>query len=233
MLNLYKKEINYYLNNPVGDISIILFALFANFLFVKDIFVVESASMRPFFAFLPWLFMILIPALSMRILSEEKRMNTIEILLTLPISETQIVIAKFLALLTLTIIGLLLTIGLPISLSFITKIYYPEIIVAYGGVIALASALISLSMFFSVRTKNQVVAFLSSVIVIFLLMVMATDFLATVLPRFIEDYFSYLTPLYHYQNFIKGVIDIRSLFYFLSFCITFLFLTIIDLERRG
>src|SRR3989344_5665671 len=108
MKNLYKKEIAYYLNNPIGYIVVILFAVFANFLFVKDIFVVGSASMRPFFSFLPWLFLVFVPALTMRILSEEKRVNTLEVLLTLPVSETQVVLAKFFALLTVAAVGLLL-----------------------------------------------------------------------------------------------------------------------------
>src|SRR4030065_469479 len=79
MKYLYKKELNYYLNNPIGYIVLVLFAVFANFLFVKDIFIVGSASMRPFFNFLPWLFLIFVPALTMRIISEEKRVNTIDV----------------------------------------------------------------------------------------------------------------------------------------------------------
>lgn len=233
MINLYKKELAYYFNNPVGYIVIILFGVFANFLFVKDIFVVGSASMRPFFSLLPWLLMVFIPALAMRIISEEKRMNTIEVLLTLPVSEFQVVSAKFLALLTLVIIGLLLTVGLPVSLSLVTKIYYPEIIVAYIGTIFLSGGLISLSMFFSGRTKNQVVAFLASLLSIFLLLVLGSDFLSPVLPGFIQDYLSYFTPNFHFQGFIKGVVDLKSLFYFISFIVTFLFLTTIDLEKRG
>ncbi len=126
MKTLYKKELSYYFNNPIGYIVMILFAVFANFLYVKDIFVIGSASMQPFFGILPWLLLIFIPALSMRILSEEKRTNTIEILLTLPVSETQIIISKFLALTTLLFVSLLLTFGLPVSLMFLTKIYLPE-----------------------------------------------------------------------------------------------------------
>src|SRR3989344_1559691 len=170
MLTLYKKELNYYLNNPVGYLAIILFAVFANFFFVKDIFVVGSANLRPFFGIVPWLLLVFIPALAMRIISEEKRTNTMEILLTLPISETQIVIAKFLALLTVSGIGLLLTIGLPISLSVITKVYLPEILAGYTGGILLAGFYISLSMFFSSQTKNQVVAFLGSALTLFFLL---------------------------------------------------------------
>lgn len=232
MLSLYKKELNYYLNNPVGYIVLILFALFANFLFVKDIFLVGSASMRPFFNFLPWLFIIFIPALTMRIFAEEKKANTIEVLLTLPVSETQIVLSKFFALMTLIFISLILTIGLPISLAFLTQLYLPEIGIGYIGVFLFTCSLVSLSMFFSNQTKNQMVAFLASILSIIFLLVLSTDFLATILPKFIQDNLVYLTPIYHLQNFAKGVIDLRSVFYFLSFTLVFLFLTVIDLEKR-
>jgi len=232
MKTLYKKELNYYLNNPIGYIVVILFAVFANFLFVKDIFVVGSASMRPFFHFLPWLFLIFIPALTMRIISEEKRTNTIETLLTLPLSETEIVLAKFFSLLTLTSIGLLLTIGLPLSLSFLTKLYLPEVIVGYVGSILLAGLYISLSMFFSGLTKNQVIAFLGSVLVLFFLLVLGTDFTAGILPKGIHDTLIYFSPFNHLSSFVKGVFDLRSIFYFISFTVMFLFLTVIDLEKR-
>ena len=232
MKYLYKKELNYYFNNPIGYIVVILFAVFANFLFVKDIFLVGSASLRPFLGLLPWLLMIFIPALTMRILSEEKRTNTIEVLLTLPVSETQIVLAKFLALFNLLGIGLLLTVGLPLSLRLLTKIYLPEILIGYVGLLLLGGALISLSMFFSSLTKNQVVAFLSSTMVIFVFLVLSTDFTASVLPKIIQDWLSYFAPVYHLQNFVKGVIDLRSIFYFCSLTILFLFLTVIDLEKR-
>lgn len=233
MFTLYKKELNYYLNNPVGYIVVVLFAVFANFLFVKDIFVVGSASMRPFFNFLPWLFLVFVPALSMRILAEEKRVNTLELLLTLPVSETQIVLAKFLTLLTISAFGLLLTVGLPVSLSLLTRIYLPEIIAGYLGAILLAGLCISLSVFFSSLTKNQVVAFLTSVLVFFFLLVLGTDFTANILPRGIHDVLVYFSPFNHLGNFVKGVIDLRSVFYFISLTAMFLFLTVVDLEKRA
>lgn len=233
MFTLFKKELNYYLNNPIGYIIIVLFALFANFLFIKDIFVVGSASLRPFFNIIPWLFLVFIPALSMRILSEEKRTNTIEVLLTLPISETQIIISKFIALLTIASFSLLLTLGLPLSLSFLTKLYLPEILVGYVGCIMLAGLFLSISIFFSSLTKNQVVAFLSSILVLFFLIVLSTEFTASVLPRFLQDFLSYFTPTYHLQNFVKGVLDLRSFFYFVSFTGLFIFLAIVDIEKRN
>lgn len=232
MLTLYKKELNYYFNNPIGYIIIVLFAAFANFLFIKDIFVIGSASMRAFFGIIPWLFLVFIPALSMRALAEEKRMNTLETLLTLPISETQIVISKFLALLSIVGVGLVLTLGLPVSLSLLTKLYLPEVLVGYLGVVLVGAFYLSLSLYFSSQTKNQVIAFLFAAVVLFFLTVASSDFSASVVPKFVLDTISYFTPLYHLDNFVKGVIDLRSVLYFLSFTILFLFLTIIDLEKR-
>jgi len=232
MLVLYKKELNYYLNNPIGYIVIIIFSVFANFLFVKDIFLIGSASMRPLFTLLPWLFLIFIPALAMRIFAEEKRSNTIEVLLTLPISEAEIVLAKFFALLSLVILSLILMLALPISLGLFTKVYYPEIIIGFFGEILFAASVIGLSLFFSNKTKNQIIAFLTSTILTFFILVLSTEFLSTVLPKFIQDFLSYFTPLYHLQNFIKGVLDFRSVFYFVSLIFVLLFLTIVDLEKR-
>ncbi len=232
MLTLYKKELQYYLNNPIGYIVVILFSVFVNFLFVKDIFVVGVASMRGFFDIAPWLLMIFIPAVTMRIFSEEKRINTLEILLSLPVGEEKIVIAKFLALLTIVAIGLGLTFSLPLSLSFLTKIYLPEVIVGYLGLILFSIMAISFSMIFSLLTKNQVVAFLASAIVIFISLVLGGDFFASILPRLVRDFLIYFSPQYHLLNFEKGVIDLRGVFYFLSGTIIFLLINIFLLKNR-
>src|SRR3989344_1626708 len=233
MKNLYKKELNYYLNNPIGYIVVLLFAVFANFIFVKDIFVVGSASLRPFFNFLPWLFMVFVPALLMRIFSEEKRANTIEVLLTLPVSEFQIVLAKFLAILTLVGFGLILTLGLSLSLSLLATLYLPEIMVGYLGAILLAALFVALTTFFSSQTKNQVVAFLASALTVFFLLVAGSEFTANLLPQFILDFLLYFSPINHLDNFVKGVIDLRSIFYFVGFTAVFLFFTVINLEKRN
>jgi ABC-2 type transport system permease protein len=235
---LLKKELSFYLNNPIGYIVVLLFSIFANFLFVKDIFVTGSASMRPFFELLPWLLLIFIPALTMRMISEERRTNTLEVLLTLPISELNIVISKYLSALIICIIALLLTTALPMSMYFLTgdvggKLYLPEITVSYLGSIAVASSFISISLFFSALTKNQIIAFLTSVVVIFFLVIFSTDFAGNVLPTFLQTALNYLSPVTQFASFIRGVIDVRSVFYFLSFTAVFLILTIIDLERRA
>jgi len=232
MKNLIKKELGHYLNNPLGYIVIVLFGVFANLFFVKDLFVIGSASLRPFFLLLPWFLLVFIPSITMRSFSEEKKNNTIEILLTLPYSETQIVLAKFFSVLMVFIIALSLTLSLPLSLIFLTKIYLPEIFVGYLGVLLLGASFSAISLFFSSQTKNQVVAFLSSVITLFFLLVLGGDFLASYLPKLFQEFFVPFSPLSHFQSFVKGILDFRSVFYFFSLTFLFLFLTVVEFEKR-
>ena len=166
MFTLFKKELDYYLNNAVGYIVVILFAVFVNFLYVKDIFLNGSVSMKSFFGIIPWLFLIFIPAITMRAFSEEKRLNTIEVLLTLPVSEAQIVIAKFFTYIVLVILALLLTFALPASFYYLAHIYLPEVLVGYAGAVLMGASFIAISMYFSTLTKNQIVSFLSSLLVL-------------------------------------------------------------------
>lgn len=239
MKALFKKEIQFYLNNPIGYIVLVLFGVFANFLFVKDIFVYGSASLRPFYDILPWVYMIFVPAITMRLIAEEKRTNTIEILLSLPLSELQIVLAKYLSAMFISVLGLILTLGLPISLYALTgaestgsRIYLPEVLTGYFGVILLISVFVSISLYFSSLTKNQILAFLMSVVVLFFLIIFSTDFSASVLSEFLQEHLNYFSPATQAGSFFKGVVDIRSLYYFLSMTVLFLFLTVVDLEKR-
>lgn len=232
MMTLFKKELSYYFNNPIGYIVAVLFAIFANLLFIKDLFLRGESSMRPFFDLLPWLLLVFIPALTMRIFSEEKRTNTIEVLLTLPTIETEIVVAKFLALAVFSWLIFILTLSIPITLAIIGKPAVWEMIVSYFGALLLTASFISISLFFSSLTKNQIIAFLSSVLTIFFLIVLSGDFLVSFIPRFIQEAVSSLSPISHYESFLKGLIDVRSLFYFLSLMILFLFLTVVTIEKR-
>lgn len=229
---LLKKELSFYLNNPLGYIVGILFAAFVNLLFVKDLFLRGNSSMRPFFDILPWAYLVFIPSLTMRIFSEEKRINTIETLLTLPVTEIAVVIAKFLALLIFSAISLGLTFSIPITLKLISNPQVTEILVSYIGALFLAASFISISMFFSSASKNQIVAFLSSVITIFILIIIGTDFSSSLIPHLIHEKLNIFSPIYHFSVFLKGILDLGDCFYFISLTGLFLFFTIVNLERR-
>lgn len=232
MKALYKKELMQLLNSPVGYSVPIAFALFLGYLFIKDVFVVGSASLKPFFSVAPWLLFLLIPALSMRSLSEEKRSNTIEVLMTLPISEVTIALAKLMSLFTITTLTLALTLSIPLVLGFISTLYIPEIIVGYVGLLLLSLLYLSFSLFISSRVSNQISSFSLSVIILFLMTTLSSDFLANLLPKAIQDILIFGSPLLHLDNFVKGVVDFRSVSYFLILIVLFFKLTVIELQKR-
>lgn len=188
--------------------------------------------MRPFFEIMPWLMMVFVPALVMRIFAEEKRVNTLEVLLTLPLSETDIVLSKFISLVMVGFFTLFLTVSIPITLMIIGRPYLPEVLISYFGSLLMMSSFIALSMFFSSLTKNQIVAFLFSSITIFFFVLLGTDFFSSFFPRFLTQSLAYFSFSYHYANFLKGLIDLRSLIYFLSIIAIFIFFTVINLEKR-
>ncbi|MBI1863209.1 ABC transporter permease subunit [Candidatus Microgenomates bacterium] len=232
MKAIYKKELGHFFNNPLGFIVIVLFALFGNFLFIKDIFSVGSASMRPFFVTTGWLLTILVPALAMRGFAEEKRTNTLETLLTLPLREWDIVFGKTLAIITVTAIALALTMGLPIALALIAHLYLPEILIGYLGILLMSAAFTSIALFFSLKTNNQIVAFFISAVVLFILMAFSGDFVASFIPRSLSDSVVFLMPPTHIEPFIKGILDLRSIVYFLMLIGLFTYLTASELEGR-
>lgn len=232
MKAIFKKELGFYFNTSLGYIVAILFAIIANFLFIKDLFLRGNASFRPFFEILPWLYLFFLPALAMRSFSEEKRLNTIEVLLSLPIAEKDIVLGKFLALIVFWLFSLSLTFTLPLTLFLIGRPYLPEIILGYLGNLLLAVSFLSITMFFSSTTKNQLLAYLYSFLTLFLMIILGSEFLANVLPYSLHQFLSYFSPFYHYQFFLKGVIDLRGIVYFISLTFMMIFWTIINLEKR-
>jgi len=233
MKHLYKKELLHYFNSPVGYSVPIVFALFLGYLFIKDVFVVGSASLKPFFSVAPWLLFILIPAISMKSISEEKQSNTIEVLMTLPLSERSIVLAKLLSLFTITAVTLGLTLSIPIVLGFISNLYLPEIMVGYIGLTLLSLLYLSFSLYISSRVSSQIASFALSVVLLFLMTTLSSDFLANILPKTAQDVLIFGSPLLHLENFAKGVIDFRSLSYFFFLIILFFELTVKELQKRA
>lgn len=233
MRALYKKELMQLLNSPVGYSVPIAFALFLGYLFIKDVFVVGSASLKPFFSVAPWLLFILIPALSMRSISEEKRANTIEVLMTLPLSESVIVFAKLLSLFTIIVITLGITLSVPLVLGSIASLHIPEIIVGYIGLLFLSLLYLSFSLYISSRVSNQIASFSISTIILFLLTTLSSDFLANLFPKAIQDILLFVSPLLHLDNFTKGVVDLRSLSYFALLIVLFFKLTVTELQKRS
>lgn len=231
-----KKELAQYFNNPMGYIVVSLFAVFANFLFIKDVFVSQTASMKPFFLLSSWIMTVFVAALSMRSFAQEKQQNTYETLLTLPIQERDIVIGKWLGVVGALKIGLALTLGFPIALLFLVQGYaafIPEVLVGYLGLVIYGSMLAAIGLVFSVTTRNQIVAFLLTAITSFLLYAFSSDFVAPILPRTITDLVVPFTPVYHMDSFVKGIIDLRAILYFASTTFGLLWFVLQVVKRRN
>ena len=232
MRAVFKKEVIYFFSSLIGFVVPALFAAFTVFIFVKDIFIVGSFSFVNFFSVIPWIFMIFIPAVAMRAFAEERKRNTLEVLLSLPVFERDIVLGKFFAAFFIVIIGVLLTLPLPIVLFYLAKIYPPEVIVGYLGVVFLAASFLSFSLYISSKTNSQILAFLLSALSLFFLLVLSSDFAASVVPENILSYVNFIFPSFHFEPFTKGLIPLPSVLYFLSFVLLFLFLTVLELERK-
>jgi len=172
--------------------------------FMKDVFLRDDTSMRPFFDMIPFLLLFFVPALAMRVFSEEQKAGTLETLLSLPVKEEIIVLAKFIAVSICFTIAFLLTLSVPISLFFLGKVTVGLLLCQYLGAFFLTILFLSITQFFSLFSKNQVVVFLISVVVIFLLFI----------PTILNDSLFIISPIYYYEQFQRGLLDTRALIYF-------------------
>jgi len=232
MKPLIKKELGAIFNSPAGVGVIVLFGVVASFLAVKDIFVVGSGSLRPFFALLPWVLMVVVPALSMRALSEERQSHTLEVLLSLPVSEEAIVIAKFLSLAATSAIALVLTSAVPVGLAFLIKLPLAETLLSYAGMYLFSLTAVSVTLFFSACFANQILVFLSAAFLLFFTMGFSLDLLSSFLPRSVQDILYPLSPLAHLPLFQKGVLDAGDCIYFAATIVLFLWYAVLSLKRR-
>lgn len=228
---IFFKELKGYFYSPSSYIFIIVFLTVLTWLFFQDFFVVGQASMRGFFIFIPWFLLFLIPALSMKIWSEEKRQGTIESLLVLPLIEWHTVVAKYLAGFIFIGISILFSIAIPISLSLYGDLDWGQVAGAYAGSWLLGGAFLALGQCLSAFTKNQIVSFLLTIVSSAILIFIGMSF---VLSRtgMISYIFFTLSPLTHFENLSKGVIDLRDIFYFISFIGVFLYANVYILIQR-
>ncbi|MBI4812733.1 ABC transporter permease subunit [Candidatus Falkowbacteria bacterium] len=230
---LFKKEYMSYFNSPIAYIFIGVFLVAGNWLFFNSFFIAGQASLRPFFALLPWMFLFLAPALTMRLWAEEKKSGTIEFLLTLPITDWQAVLAKFLSALIFTLAALFFTLTLPITIAFLGDVDFGPIIGGYLGALLLAGAYLALGLFISSLTKNQIIAFILGLAASFFVFIIGADFILAQAPQALVPIIKFLGLGEHFYNIAKGVIDTKDIIYYLSFIFLFLWLNVRVIERKG
>jgi ABC-2 type transport system permease protein len=225
-LALCRKELYSYSISPAFFGIAIFFLLFtAIWLFdLQSFFQRDQASLRLYFAAFPLVFVLVIPAITMRSWAEERKLGSIEILLTLPFSEWSLVLGKFFAALGAILILLVLSFSVPLSLAPLGRFDGGVIVTEYIGALLLASSSVSLGLLLSSLSKNQVAAFLGGVAVLIVVMLMNQIPWNNNLPGRLNDIINYISLSFHFESFSKGLLDSRDLAYFIFTTFLFLFL---------
>ncbi len=232
---LTKKELRSYFDSLIAYVMIILFLGFSGFftwLYGADIFLVGQASLRTFFSVAYWTLFFFIPALTMKSIAEEKRSGTLELLLTKPISDWQLIWGKFLANFLIIFIALALTFPYVITLSNIGNIDGGAIFLGYTGLLLMSAAYIGIGIFASSISQNQVVAFLLALFVgLFFHIIFGV--LANGTTGWVGNLLSYLDLNTHFDSISRGVLDTKDLLYFLSIMFLGLYFSVISLAKRN
>lgn len=230
-----KRELRAFFDSLIAYILIIVFLGLSGFftwLFGSDIFFIGQATLQPFFSVAYWTLFFFIPALTMKMIAEEKRMGTIELLLTKSVSDWQVILGKFTACLILIGIALLLTLPYYITVWFLGPIDHGAVWSGYLGMILMSMAYISIGLFASSITNNQIVAFLLSLFIgVFFLIIF--DVLANNFTGATGSFFNYLSISTHYESISRGVVDSKDLIYFLSISFLGLMLAETALSKRN
>lgn len=233
-----KRELRSYFTTPLAYVFIVIFVALTGAMtfFFGGLFDRGQADMQPMFGFLPWLYLFLIPSVSMRLWAEERKTGTIELLMTLPISVTQAVMGKFLAAWVFIAVALALTFPIWITVNYLGDPDNGVIIASYLGGLLMAGSYIAIGGFVSAMTRNQVIAFVIGAVVIFLFMMSGLELVYGVFqgwaPVLVVDLVQSLSFLVHYDAIVRGVIDIRDLIFFLSVMGIFLFANVIVVDLK-
>ncbi|MDP8267799.1 MAG: ABC transporter permease subunit [Candidatus Tenebribacter davisii] len=227
-----RKEIKSYFNSPAAYIVLVIFLLLSGWFFASPLFINNQANLRTLFGIIPLLFLFFVPAITMGLISREKNTGTIELLATLPIKDSQIIMGKFWASVSLIGIGLLFTLIHFITIVILgTNIDFGAIFCGYIGLLMLGTVYSAIGIFASSITSNQIVSLIISFFIIFFFFIL--KFSLFFIPDFLVGIFQFLSIDYHFSNITRGVIDTRNIIYFVSLIILFLKLAQTSLENRN
>lgn len=228
---VFKREFQSFFNSPVAYIVITVFLLFSGWLFFQQFFLVGQASMRPLFGLIPVLFMFLAPAITMRLIAEERKTKTISLLMTLPIGNAEIILGKFLAAEALLGVALLLTLPYALTVGSVGLLDWGPVWGGYLGALLMGAAYLAVGMFCTSLTSNQIVAFILGLGICFVFFIV--DKVLMFLPGWLSTVFQYLSVDYHFHNIARGVIDIRDVVFYLSFVAAFNLYAVYAVQREG
>lgn len=235
---LFRRELASYFATPLALVFVVIFLVMSGvFAFeIGKFYERNQADLLAFFSFHPWLYLFLVPAVAMRTWAEERRSGTLELLMTLPITLWQAVLAKFLAAWALLALALALTFPMWLSVNYLGEPDNGAIAAAYIGSLLMAGAFLAVGTCLSAATRSQVVAFILTVVLCFLFVLagfpLVLNWFADWLPKLLVDAVANLSFLTHYDSISKGVLDFRDVFYFIGFIAAWLIATAIVLDMK-
>ena len=237
IVTIADRELAAYFATPVATVFIVIFLVLQGTMTFNlgNFFDRDQADLNPFFTFIPWVFLLLIPAITMRLWAEERRLGTIELLLTLPITQFQAVLGKFLAAWLFCGLALLLTFPFVVTVNYLGHPDNGVIVSGYVGSMLVAGAFLSVGAAMSAATRNQVIAFVLSVAICFVFTVasysVVTDFLSKNTPA-LAEVARRMAVLDRFQDFTRGVVSARDIVYFTTFIGFWLFVNTVLVEQR-
>ncbi len=237
---LVKKDIKSYFDQLAAYILIVPFVAVLSYVFFSQALLTAEASLRPLFTVdfqidnpsLPWLLAIFVPAATMKLLAEENRDGTLELLLTHPIRGWIVLLSKFLSGFIFVAFAILATIGIPIAVQTAGNLDIGAVAGQYVGSLFLAASFVSIGLFTSSLTRNQVVAFILGLSLTMILMIMGLDIVAITLPQRLASLLQDLSPVTHFSSVARGVIHLRDVLYFIALVSTFLSATFLIIRGR-
>lgn len=228
--HIFRKEFSAYFISPIAYIVISIFLFVTGWFFFSTFFLFNQANLRTFYTLLPVVFAFVIPAITMRLISEELNVGSDEILLTLPVTYGDVILGKFFASVALIIAMLIPTLAYPLTVSFMGQLDWGPVVGGYLGAVFLGAAFSGVGLFASALTRNQIIAFIIGLSICFTLTLI--DKMLFFLPQSLLGVFSYLGADFHFQNIAKGIIDSRDILYFTSVCFVGLFGAHLALHQR-
>jgi ABC-2 type transport system permease protein len=235
---IFKRELYGYFSTPVAYVFIVIFLFLTGIFtfYIGGFYERGQADLEPFFRFHPWLYLFLIPAIAMRLWSEERKTGTIELLMTLPISTTEAVAGKFLAAWCFSGIALALTVPTWFTVNYLGDPDNTVIFAGYLGSLLMAGGFLAIGSCISALTKSQVIAFVISVVVCFLFVLsgfpLVLDFFQGWAPQALVDAIASLSFLTHFESLQKGVIDVRDILYYAVLIAFWLYANVVIVDAR-
>ena len=230
---LVKKDLKGYFDQPTGYVLLVIFVGVSSYIFFQTALENEEASLRPLFSLFPWMLAIFVAASTMRLVAEEQRDGTLEILLTQPIRAWSVLFSKLVAALLFVGTGVVLTIGIPIALETAGDLDRGAVVAQYLGTFLLTASLVSIGLFTSSLTRNQIVAFILGLTIILLALLLGNPLITDALPSATAILVQDLSPLTHFSGIIRGVLDLKDVLYFAALISTFLSATYLMLRAKS